>query len=542
MPKTRNNIILLLLVLLVILPLIGLVLFHYLQKPRILIVPDKYKSISSAMNSAEPGDTIFVKAGVYREPNRIIFKNAVQLIGETTDKVSIQIEDEKASCIILVKDCNNALIQGITVESVSTLAGKSRQKGIQVKDSSVVINECQIRNMPGDGLFVTSKSDLSLKKSIIESNSGDGANIWGLKTLAVIEQTVFVKNVGQGVRFFLGSGGSITKSLFEGNNDNGILVLNKCGPVTVRECACITNGQNGIYFGETKGQIKNNYLAGNLKLGIYVNGAPDTTVSGNRCISNASYGICFDSGATGIAEKNICENNIESGIYATGLKTDVKISANSCRQNIGHGITFYQCVRGTIESNICEGNGRAGIYMCETGKGVAVVDNWCRENEKDGIYFLRVTDTVSKGNISSSNKQTGIRFAEKSSAVAENNNCYSNRWSGICVMGVGATAILTNNECFENYPSGILFSHSAVGTAKNNLCQNNPWSGIAARGLGTKPTLISNTCKSNGAWGIVTWAGAEPSIANDNTILGNGRGGIKLHHQADFGLYGMLIP
>jgi parallel beta-helix repeat protein len=540
--KTRTKVILLL-ALLPVLFLIGLKLWLYLQqKPRTLTVPDKYKSIQSAIDKARPEDTVFIKAGIYNEPHQIKLKDGVRLIGEAMDKVSVRAQDTKAPCVISVHDCNNALIQGITVEFVATSEKPSSQKGVDIKKSSVIIDQCRIRSMPREGLSAARKSNLLLKNCILEANSADGLIVFGKGTTAVIEQSIFTKNGQCGIRFFFLSAGSVLQSLFEGNKKTGIAVTNGCEPVTVRQNACVLNGANGIYFGEVeRALVENNELVGNLQVGIYINGTPDTRVSGNRCVSNASHGICLDKGATGYVRDNICQENRDSGIYALGDKTNVKVSKNNCRQNVEHGIVFYKCARGTVENNICRNNELTGIYMTETGKDVVVTENWCEKNEDAGIFFSAVSGTIAKSNISSSNKDHGILFQKKSSAVAENNNFYSNSWSGICAIGEGTNVRLTDNQCDDNYPSGILFTHGATGIIENNLCQGSPWSGIAIRGSGTNPSVISNTCKRNGAWGIVTWAGAEPDIAGNNTTLGNGRGGIKLDHQVEFGLYSMLL-
>ncbi len=71
-----------------------------------------------------------------------------------------------------------------------------------------------------------------------------------------------------------------------------------------------------------------------------------------------------------------------------------------------------------------------------------------------------------------------------------------------------------------------MFEDGALGTAENNTCEKNPWSGIAVRGEDTRPVLTKNRCNNNGAWGIISWAGAEPNIVADNQTTGNWREGV----------------
>ena len=528
---------------LIIASLVGFVIFFHSKKPRTLVVPDNYKSIQSAMDAAKSGDTIFVKAGIYQEPTSISFKNGVRLIGEATELVSIRTEDENARCVIHLKRCKNALIERVTIEFVAKQPYKVGQHGIYLESSSAVINECYIRNMPSSGLYATD-SNLSLKKCLIEANKLNGLDFSGE---AVIEQCVFSQNEKRGLAFGLGSTGTVLKSLFQNNKDDGI-TLNMSGPVTIRENTCVANGGNGINcFQIGLEMFKNKKTADTLKKMLEENAKKKQTkerniiVSDNRCTLNLYNGICLVGRVIGSVENNICQQNGRSGIRVASPSTDVKVLSNHCIQNFENGISFFECTKGLAEKNICERNQRVGIGLFKTEKDVIVKENWCRRNEESGIYFARVNGSVARSNISSSNKQAGIILLTNTFAVAEKNNCYSNHWSGIHVMGDEITVSLKDNECTDNYPSGIFLSHGASGTIENNRCENNPWSGIAIRGVNTKPTLTSNTCKSNGAWGIVTWAGAEPTIEPDNTILGNGCGKIKSHNQIDFGLYGRLF-
>jgi len=95
-----------------------------------------------------------------------------------------------------------------------------------------------------------------------------------------------------------------------------------------------------------------------------------------------------------------------------------------------------------------------------------------------------------------------------------------NDWPGIWVNGKRTLVSLENNQCRGNNHSGIEFDKGGGGKATGNVCENNPWSGIAVRGKGTKPVLSGNKCNNNGAWGIIHWAGAKPSIKKDNITQG----------------------
>jgi len=273
-------------------------------------------------------------------------------------------------------------------------------------------------------------------------------------------------------------------------------------------------------------------------------------VSNCRIRYASSSGIFVTNGGCPVIHDCIIESNPGSGIIIEGKRTDPNIMNNLCRLNKTHGIYFYGGAKGKAEGNICEENERGigvtnkgtsvtlkgnycrgnygrGIVITKTAD-VKVEENFCSENEKSGIsVWGRGTIASLKDNVCSGNDTYGIGISSGAKVTAKNNLCENNDWPGIQVNSKGTLVSLENNRCRGNNHSGIQFDKNSGGKAIGNICENNPWSGIAVRGKGTKPVLSGNKCNNNGAWGIIYWAGAEPSIGKDNVTLGNSRGGIK---------------
>src|SRR5437879_12372081 len=58
----------------------------------VVVAPDgsgAYREIQAAIDDAKPGDTIFIKAGHYREDVVVHSKDRLRLIGESRDQVTI---------------------------------------------------------------------------------------------------------------------------------------------------------------------------------------------------------------------------------------------------------------------------------------------------------------------------------------------------------------------------------------------------------------------------------------------------------------------
>ena len=81
-------------------------------KTNTLIVPENYKTIQEAVNAANPGDTIYVKAGIYYE--NITVDKPISLIGENNTTTII---DGNHTGIRITVTADNVRIQGFTVRN-----------------------------------------------------------------------------------------------------------------------------------------------------------------------------------------------------------------------------------------------------------------------------------------------------------------------------------------------------------------------------------------------------------------------------------------
>ena len=447
---------------------------------RTIVVPDQYVKICDAIAEAKPGDTVLVRAGVYKE--WVKFKNGIKLIGEGKGQTIIS-NDTTSEHVIFVEDCNEGIISGLSIQHGGHLGA------LYLANSSIEVSDCTISQSSASGILITRGGSPFIHDCVVESNLNHGIDVYGTRTKPVIKNNLCNQNKVNGIFFHLGAKGEA-----EGNT-------------------CIQNSSG----------IATNNLITNVSL------------TNNRCISNKNWGICIWGGAVATIKENICEKNKKSGIYVTGMdliaklgkQTIATLQKNTCRSNKEYGIFFGPYAQGTIEGNTCEENESSGIRIVEVDNPVLVRDNTCRANYEDGICFTSRAEVTAQNNVCIDNDWRGIMFAYGASGRAEGNVCEGNAFPGILVCESGTTATLRNNVCRRNYPSGIVFSNGAAGKAQTNICEDNPWSGIAVRGKGSDPDIAGNRCNNNGVWGIIYWAGAQPVITDNNVTLNNGKEGIK---------------
>jgi len=179
---------------------------------------------------------------------------------------------------------------------------------------------------------------------------------------------------------------------------------------------------------------------------LYLINAPRNDVIGNICHSSAGSsganghdGILIDHCESCVIEGNICDNNVEHGIYvSTGSKGCV-VRGNICRNNDYCGIQLNGGSGAEVAYNVIVGNScyqnqntttSHGIYIGYYAKRNVVDSNNCFDN---GGYGIREAD-----------RYYGNEDRETQRNVIVGNVCYENN-QGQILLGEGTNSLAANN-------------------------------------------------------------------------------------------------
>ena len=265
-----------------------------------------YTCIQDAIDTANPGDTIYIRLGVYYE--NLIVNKTISLVGE--DKNTTIINGNNSYYTILIDSGVN--ISGFTIQN-STV-------GVYVAGNKS-INNTMIRN------------------NIINNNK-DGIFLGNLSNNNVISKNIITNNSGEGIRLFR----SFNNFIYENNitnQENFAIVLWDSSCSNVISQNTILNNKKGIGL---KRWSDNNLISNNT---ILKTGPGDTIPEEG---SGISLSYCYKNIVSG---NSIC-NNI-NGVYLEDSSENV-ISANIIRDNY-RGIYLYDSINNTIDSdNIFSGN------------------------------------------------------------------------------------------------------------------------------------------------------------------------------------------
>lgn len=237
-----------------------------------------YKTITYALNQAQPGTVIQLAPGTYNqeigETFPLLIKQGVTLRGDESTKgqavlitgSGIYISPTFARQNITIRADNRSIITGVTVTNP-----ENRGTGIWVESTNPTITNSTFTNSIREGIFVTGKGNPKIENNVFVQNKGNGISV------AKSAQGQILNNLFQDTGFGLAIGGTSTP-LVEGNQ--------------------IIENQDGLFISESaKPVLRKNLIQKNKRDGIVVitNAAPDlgTTENpgGNLIRSNTRHDV-----------------------------------------------------------------------------------------------------------------------------------------------------------------------------------------------------------------------------------------------------------
>ena len=327
-----------------------------------------------------------------------------------------------------------------------------------------------IINVPGDFKNIQSAIDFAEPGKTIKIKNGiyeekivfkDGVSIIGETAEGVIICNLVIKGHVISVKDCpTGLISNITVAQDDGDEseiDNirsdtgGIRIENS--DIQVKRCFFRNCLGPGIYItGASKPTISDCTFTENGFLGLLSSG-PDAApvITGNFFMKNI-YGICFNEGSKGIAEKNYVTENKCYGITSTDPKTAPIIRNNKSYRNGHYGVVFMLYTGGVAEQNLCEDQD-AGIFCFDKGNP-QLINNTCIRNNIGILVSEEGKGTVTK-NICKNNRTAGIQVQRKGESIIEKNDCRNNASYGIDIIDE-ASATIIGNDCYFNGKNGIL--------------------------------------------------------------------------------------
>lgn len=337
-------------------------------------VPGDHKTIQAAIDAAEPGDVVLVKAGMYSERLKLKANVTVRSEGDaTTGKQGLLRAEETildgsdvpghGSAVMMAEGSE---LDGLTVRNFGHYDEAEWAK--HHKTQGNLQSHEHIGESPGPGIQIPNVTCV-VQNNIVHHIGDTGIGLFGSSGSAAsphIYKNVCYRNMGGGI-------GAMRQS-------RGIIEAN----------TCFENFYAGIGHNHASPVVIRNVCFENIRAGIGVSEGSCPTVRENKCYKNrrAGIGVRTGSDTRPIIEANLCYENDMAGI---GTEEDAAsiIRNNECYRNkmAGIGIRHAQA---TIVGNTSYENGAAGIGL--DGAKAVVMDNHCHHNQSAGIGMAECED------------------------------------------------------------------------------------------------------------------------------------------------------
>jgi len=293
-------------------------------------VPDNYTKIQEAINAANPGDTIRVRAEIYYE--HLTIDRPLTLLGD--DRSTTIIDGNLTRSVINLTSTNDVQISGFTIQNAI------------------------------HGINLTYSTNVTISGNII------------------------TKNIQFGIFLLYSSNNTIYDNIISDNGDRGIYLRNYCSNNIVSNNTISNHKEWGIYLYNYSSNniVSNNTILYSNDRGIYLINANNNIFDGNT-ISNNTYGISiWDSVGNTLRNNKMTDNGYNFDISAGALGQYIQdIDAT----NTINGKPMYYWVN-QADKQVPAG---AGYVAAINSKNITVKDQTLTKN-KQGVLFAYTTDST----------------------------------------------------------------------------------------------------------------------------------------------------
>jgi len=461
--------------------------------------PADFRVIQEAINTASPGDIVYVRNGTYYE--NMVVNKTILLTGESTDATVI---DGRGLGTVIDVSSNNTIIKRVTIRNSGEKKDSEWPCGIlldRVSECGLIDNLITNDTL---GILLDSSSLNLLKNNNITANRYN-FGVQGLE-LSHFIQDVDTSNLVDGKPIYYW----VNRNESEVPSDAGYVALVNSTNIMVRNLNLKNNLAGILITCSGNSTITNNTVSKNY-VGIWLLFSSNDTVSGNNVTTNGLVRLT-SLGSTAIGGFGVGVCNSSNNI----------ISDNEISENNGQGISLYGFSNGnSILRNNMVGNSLKGIDLY--GASYNNISWNVIANHTESTWFSVELDYFSSYNNICFNNITDNGNAISIESWSSYNRVYGNivmrsGWYGInLISNANYNSILSNNITANNGPGIRLSQSSSNNTISGNNITANNYNGIMLQYLSNNNSISGNNIANNG-YGIWLDHSSNNSIFYNNLM------------------------
>ncbi|MCK5290971.1 MAG: right-handed parallel beta-helix repeat-containing protein [Thermoplasmata archaeon] len=499
-----------------------------------------YTTVQSAVDAADPGDTVYVFNGTYSE--RITITKSLTLTGER--RASTIINGGWAGDVIYVS-ASWVNISGFTIRNGGS---ESDDAGIELRYYSNCRIHDNIVSNNGQGMRLTNtdRSDTILSNNVVAGNYQWGIFVGWADNNTTISNNLVLNNAG-GIRLSFSDNNTVFDNNVSNNGGDGIMFRGYNN--TVVNNTVFNNEGYGLYIGGSNHTIDNNNISMNAQYDVYFRSSSHSSLSNNSIASLSDTSIhiggsdnitVFDNEASSVIALHSSEHidiagsvMAEGGIWIGGGNSIEHWNTHNIDTSnvvMGKPIYYWRNViggmipldagqvilansTGVLVENLNLTRVRTGVELGFSSNNTVSSNTvmFCR----DGIQLWYSERNIIDNNFASENN-VGMELWWSNHNVVSNNTVYNNEHGLVFYFSSNNTIV--HNNASRAYLSDIWLLYTGGNEISNNNIVSENWS---IRIDNSFDSVVSNNSIWSDRQGILIDRSRYISVAN-NTILGGG--------------------
>jgi len=251
------------------------------------------ESIQEAINSAQPGDTVFVHEGTY--PEHVTVDKSLTLIGE--NKTTTIIEGASALSV------SNVKISGFTI--------RRRTRGIDLNDcDNFTISGNVVTNNTQYGIFLEYCRNITISDNTILDNTNRGVYLRDSSNSTISNNRVS-KHSQFGIYLYYSSNNLVSHNTVSNSDDRGIWLF--VGSYNIFSDNVISNNTHDLGHGldlvyATYNTIRSNIVINN-GIGVWITWSSSNVIYHNNFINNTNQAKDYDPSSNDWHHPTLLEGN-----------------------------------------------------------------------------------------------------------------------------------------------------------------------------------------------------------------------------------------
>jgi nitrous oxidase accessory protein len=272
-------------------------------------VPDDYQKIQEAINAANQGDTVFVKAGTYNE-DYVALNKSVSLVGDNQKSVIIY-----HSSLGFVVTANSVHLAGFTI--INAEAGQGHAVDIANSSDCVIEDNVIQNNLVGVSVYGSSLGN-TVFGNVLENNERS------IELIDASDNIILDNNITgalvSGISLDVSSGNTVSGNRISDLEDGmGALMLWKSSNNTISQ-NLLFEGNPMLMIDCSSNILSENYVI-DSEYGVVVGASSGNSIYGNYFINVTQPILDTETGA-GLPSENSWDNGAEGNYWSSYNGTD----------------------------------------------------------------------------------------------------------------------------------------------------------------------------------------------------------------------------